>query len=497
MRKILSLFAIIILTGAVNANSAPDSFADLVEELSPAVVNISTEKERVIQERRKFGTPRGGSPFGGGSPFENFSPFFEIVPEGHPFHNFKDFFNEFQPQGFKPQSYKKMSGDKKDKEKKTITRPHGLGSGFIISKDGYVVTNYHVIEGADEITVTLNDEREFIAKIIGTDEKTDIALLKIEGNNLPFVKFGDSDKTRVGDWTLVIGNPFGLGGTVTAGIVSARQRDINAGSYDDFIQTDASINKGNSGGPMFNLKGEVIGISTAIYSPNGVGNVGIGFAIPSVMAENVINQLKNDGSVRRGWLGVKIQTITEEIAESLDIDEEGALVSEVVENSPAQKSGIQVGDVIVRFNDKRIKTMRELPRVVASTEVGKTVPVKVIRGDNKLTLDVKVEELEDENKEEPIGEIEEESKESEEFILGIKLTESEDGLKVSKIDSDSITSEAGLRVGDIIFRVNRTKVDSINKFQGAIDLAKRANRKSILLLIIRDSESFYLPIELN
>ena len=312
-------------------------------------------------------------------------------PPGSPFEEFfKDFFDRNRP----------------DSAPRKVT---SLGSGFIIDPSGYIVTNHHVIEDAEEVTVILHDDTNLKAKIIGRDTKTDLALLKVEAKKpLPYVKWGDSEKARVGDWVLAIGNPFGLGGTVTAGIISARKRDINSGPYDSYLQTDASINRGNSGGPMFNLDGEVIGINTAIFSPSG-GSIGIGFAIPSAQARTVIDQLRKYGRTRRGWLGVRIQTVTDQIAESLAMGRaRGALVAGVTDNGPADKAGIKSGDVIVAFDGQDIDEMRDLPRLVAETAIDKDVKVRVIRGGKPVELSVQVGELPDEIKERKASGVEDE-----------------------------------------------------------------------------------------
>ncbi|MDP6218268.1 MAG: Do family serine endopeptidase, partial [Alphaproteobacteria bacterium] len=326
-----------ILNSPAQAADRPDSFADLAERLSPAVVNISTSM--VVNNGSRPDLPR--------------------FPEGSPF---EDFFKEFEDRG-------------------QARRTQSLGSGFIIDSSGIVVTNNHVIENADKISVILANDEVFEAELIGRDQKTDIAVLKIDPGNtrLSAVSFGDSDKLRVGDWVIAIGNPFGLGGTVTAGIVSARGRDIGSGPYDDFIQTDASINRGNSGGPLFNLDGDVIGINTAIFSQSG-GSVGIGFAISANLATQVVQQLQDFGRTRRGWLGVFIQEVTEDIAESLGLKTaNGALVASVTENGPADKAGLQAGDVILKFDGQAVEKSRDLPRIVAETAVEKTVEVELVR----------------------------------------------------------------------------------------------------------------------
>ena len=353
------LVLIVVSIAPADAQTRPDSFADLADRLLPAVVNISTSQ--VVENRR------------GGQDFR--------FPPGSPF---EEFFREFR----------ERQGDGQDQAPRR--RSQALGSGFFISADGFVVTNNHVIEEADEISVIMQDGSEFDAELIGRDEKTDLAVLKVQSDEpLPFVPWGDSDIARVGEWVVAIGNPFGLGGSVTAGIISARQRDINSGPYDDYIQTDASINKGNSGGPLFNLQGEVIGINTAIFSPSG-GSIGIGFAVPSAIATRVVDQLKEFGRTRRGWLGVSIQTVTEDIAEGLGMEAPGgALVATLSPSGPAENAGIRQGDVILTFDGKDVETMRRLPRIVAETEIGKDVPVEVWRDGEMVTLTAQVGELDE------------------------------------------------------------------------------------------------------
>jgi len=337
--------------GAASARSAPESFADLAEELLPTVVNIATTQMVATQRGQEF----------------------------------EEFFKEF---------FERRGGEPPPQEKR---RASSLGSGFIIDPSGYIVTNNHVIAEADEITVRLHDDTSLQATVVGRDEKTDLALLKVESDKpLPAAKWGRSEDTRIGDWVVAIGNPFGLGGSVTAGIVSARQRDINSGPYDDFIQTDAAINRGNSGGPMFNVDGEVIGVNTAIFSPSG-GSVGIGFAIPSALVQNVIAQLKEHGEVRRGWLGVRIQSVTQELAEGMRLDSaHGALVASVTEGGPAAEAGILQGDVVIEFNGRIVPDMRKLPRMVAETPIGEAVDVVVWRKGEKLNFKVKLGELTEE-----------------------------------------------------------------------------------------------------
>ena len=352
MKKILLIiFTILIVPlNSKKSNAIPSSFADLAEKLMPSVVNISTTQTiKTTQNQFPFQFPPG-------SPFE-------------------DMFKEFQTP--------------------TERKASSLGSGFIIDKKGTVVTNNHVISNAEDIVVRVNN-KEYKAEVIGADPYADIAVLKIlSKDDFEFVKFGDSDLARVGDWVVAIGNPFGLGGTVTSGIISARNRDINLTRYDDFIQTDASINQGNSGGPLFNIKGEVVGINTAIIAPGQAGSIGIGFAIPANAASTIIDQLVKFGETRRGWLGVRIQEVTKEIAEVEKLKKaEGALVASVGENSPADKAGLKAGDIILEFDEKKIKTMRQLPKVVANTEVGKKVKIKIWRNSRLISKNIVLGRLE-------------------------------------------------------------------------------------------------------
>ena len=373
-----------------------------------------------------------------------------------------------------------------------------LGSGVILRSDGHIVTNNHVIENADEITIYLSDDDSFSAKIVGRDEKTDIALLKFdpEGKELSVVTFGDSDTLRVGDWVMAIGNPFGLGGSVTAGIVSARGRDIGSGPYDDFIQTDASINRGNSGGPLFNLDGEVIGINTAIFSQSG-GSVGIGFAISANLAEQVVTQLRDYGRTRRGWLGVFIQEVTEDIADSLGLkDVAGALVASVSEEGPAAKAGIEAGDVITSFDSKKVERSRDLPRIVAETSVDKTVPVTVIRNGKEIVIDVTLGELEVAENDGLIsnrptaGEAEsfadlgfDVRPLTEELATQYGLKPEENTVVITSVAENSPASRKGLEEGLIIRRLNQTAITSVEQLNEGISAARDEDRKGILMLI--------------
>nr|WP_255448370.1 DegQ family serine endoprotease [Telmatospirillum sp. J64-1] len=461
----LVALALLLTAVQVQARPAPESFADLAERLQPAVVNISTTQTMQGPERMPE-TPQ----FPPGSPFEDFfREFFENQPGGRP---------DAPPR-----------------------RSTSLGSGFIIDPEGYVVTNNHVIADADEISVILHDDTVLKAEIVGRDAKTDLALLKVNSNKeLPSLQWGDSDATRVGDWVLAIGNPFGLGGTVTAGIVSARARDINAGPYDDFIQTDASINRGNSGGPMFNMNGEVIGINTAIFSPSG-GSIGIGFAVPSALAKPVIDDLREHGRARRGWLGVRIQSVTEEIAESLGLeDARGALVASVTEGGPAEQGGIRAGDVILQFAGREVPDMRRLPRIVAETPIDRSAEVVVWRDGRRQTLNVVVGELREED-EEPVVRTSEQAPRSEPGQISVaglgmsvatvtpqirerfSLAENANGVVVVAVESTGAAAEKGIRPGDLILEVSQEQVTAPNDVVSKIEAARKAGRRSVLLLI--------------
>ena len=457
------------------ARSAPDSFADLVEKMLPAVVNISTS-QKVTRK----------SPHG----FPDFD-----LPPGSPF---KEFFDQFKQQ---------RKGSPEPSEKAT-----SLGSGFIIDSSGLIVTNNHVIDGADQITVVMKDKRRLEAKVVGKDEKTDLALLKVESAKpLPALEWGDSDKARVGDWVLAIGNPLGLGGSVSAGIISARGRDIRSGPYDDFIQTDAPINRGNSGGPLFDMKGRVIGINTAILSPNG-GSIGIGFSIPSQLAKGVISQLKRFGVTKRGWLGVQIQTVSQDIADSLGLsDVYGALVAGVVKGSPADRAGFKSGDVILKFDGKRVDESRRLPRMVAETNVGKRVRVVVWRNKRNRQLYVQLGELEKVDQTVArTGKPPTNGKTSQFDALGLslapvsddlvkrfKLPESAEGAVVTAVKPGSLAADKGLRPGSIIVEVNQVKIKNPNDFSVALEKAKGSNQKSILLLIKEGGEVRFVGLKLE
>ncbi len=426
------LVLFLVCCWALPANAQPPDFVDLAEQLKPSVVNISTAKT-VKSRTPSFRGPR--SP-GGVDMFDEF---------------FERFFREA------PQSSRKV---------------RSLGSGFIISEDGYILTNDHVVDGADEIKVKLSDGREFKGEVRGLDPKLDLALIKIEaGENLPVAKLGDSDKIRVGEWVMAIGNPFGLEQTVTVGIVSAKGRTIGAGPYDDFIQTDASINPGNSGGPLFNVKGEVIGINTAIVA----GGQGIGFAIPIYMAKQIIPQLRDEGYVTRGWLGVSLQALDEELADSFGLkNSHGALINEVVVDSPAEKAGLKRGDIILAYNGHTVEELNDLPRLVAETPVNKTVKIKIFRDGKERKVKVKIGKLDE-------GEREISARGDENGgALGITAAnvtpelvkryslEGNEGVLIVRVDPDGSAAEANLQVGDLIIEADGKEVNSVRKFEEII-----------------------------
>ena len=430
----------------------PANFSDLAENARPGVVNIQVVK---TVKNAGFGFPPSfRQPFG-----DFFGPFSEQNPHRGP-------------------------------------EQQGVGSGFVISSDGYILTNNHVVDEANQIKIKLADGKEYDAKVVGRDPKTDLALLKAEGvSNLHALQLGDSDSLKVGTWVVAIGSPFGLEQTVTAGIVSAKGRAIGSGPYDNFIQTDASINPGNSGGPLLNIEGQVIGVNTAIFSQSG-GNVGIGFAIPVNMAKEIVPQLKEKGHVTRGWLGAGIQKMTPELAKSFGLkDEKGALVSQVVKGGPAEKAGIETGDVIVEFDGKTVSDMNDLPRVVAATPVGKTVAVKVLRGGNVVDREVKIAEME--QKEEvanlstrkPLGMTVQDI--TPEIAKGLGL-KSETGVVVTNIIPGSPAAKADIRSGDLIRQVNKKPVKNVEDFKTKIENSK--DQETILLLIQRGESTLFAAL---
>lgn len=477
LRRFRSLvLALICMTTSAAAYSAPmpTSFSDIVSPLMPAVVNISTVQ--------KVSVSAPGGPFPPGSPFENFNRFFEHfgMPPGLDFDD-------------TPQDRKAVS----------------LGSGFIIDPTGYIVTNYHVIENADEITVNLSHngapDKQYTAKVVGSDQKTDLALLKITADTtLPFVEFGDSNKVKVGDWVIAIGNPFNLGGTVTVGIVSALARNINNGGIVDFIQTDAAINQGNSGGPMFNIEGKVIGVNTAILSVAAGGNIGIGFATPSDIAKDVISQLREHGSIERGLLGVRMQPVTKEFAQSLGIEEgKGVIVHMVEENSAASKAGILAGDVILSYNGSPIDQKNNLSRMVANTKPGTKVKVEVLREGKKKVIEVTIGTY----KEDSLASV---TESGDNLILGMKLSpltkeqksslhlkNNISGLMVDEIATRSSSYRRGLRRGDAILSANQQPLENVKTLKEVIEQAKYKRRDSILLLIYRSGGTLLVTVPID
>ncbi len=464
----LSMALIVSQSLMAEARGVPGSFADLAESISPSVVNITTTT--TVAGRTG---PQG------------------IVPEGSPF---EDFFREFQ--------------DRNGQDNRP-RRSSALGSGFVISEDGYIVTNNHVIESADEIMIEFFSGEELPAELIGTDPKTDIALLKVTVDApLPFVSFGDSDIARVGDWVMAMGNPLGQGFSVSAGIISARNRALS-GTYDDFIQTDAAINRGNSGGPLFNMEGDVIGVNTAILSPNG-GSIGIGFSMASNVVNSVVDQLKEFGETRRGWLGVRIQDVTDDMADALGLaSAEGAMVSDVPDG-PAKDAGMKAGDVIISFDGVTVKDTRQLVREVGNTSVGKSVRVVVQRNGASETLMVTLGRREEAEAPIPASQPAEVEEPKEQEVLGLtlspltsalrkelKLASDEKGLLVMDVLETSSAFEKGLRQGDLITEAGQTEVLTVTDLEDRISEAKEAGRKSLLLLVRRGGDPRFVALPLG
>jgi serine protease Do len=449
-------------------------FADIVEELLPAVVNISAAQEMLTNNLDQ--------------PFLN-----DLLPKN-------EMMNDLRQMVEGPGQGKNSSS---------------LGSGFIISKDGYIVTNFHVISEAREINVRLSDDSKYKARVIGVDKKSDLALLKINAaKDLKFANFGNSDKSRIGDWVIVVGNPFGLGASVSVGIISARSRDINNNQLGGFLQTDAAINQGSSGGPMFNLKGEVIGVSTAIYSPSG-SSVGIGFAAPSIIAAPIIRQLREQGEVIRGWLGVSVQDISKEMADSFNIEQKGAFVTDLAENGPARLAGIMPADIIIKFDDQEIRDMKELPRIVAKTPLNKTVKILVLRqGKPKVFMAKITKSRESDNKKietKPIFNLNNQlnNKRSSLAMLGMGLIElnnnlkkernidpKTEGLLVLEVRPKTIAANKAIMPGDIILSVNQIPIKSIEEFKNIINNSKKAARK-VMLFIKKPNGNFPVILSVN
>jgi len=452
------------------ARPAPDSFADLTAKLLPAVVNISTFQTLKAP-------PKGAIP--------------DIPPDSPLSDLFKNFMG---PRGGQPR------------------HATSLGSGFIIDPSGYIVTNNHVIENGEQITITFSDNSSLPAKLVGRDTKTDLALLKVNPKKpLPAVKFGDSDKARIGDWVIAIGDPFGIGSTVTAGIVSARNRDINAGPYDDFIQTDAPINRGNSGGPLFDMDGNVIGINSQIFSPSG-GSIGIGFSIPSNLARDVVQQLRQFGAARRGWIGVRIQAVTQELAEAMNLpSSQGALVADVTRGGPAARAGLQNGDLVTSFDGKPINDNRALPRIVANTPIGKAVNIDVLRKGRKISSRITVEKLADDAPADKAGKAPPAPKpQSRLQQLGLGLSPLDDaararykvggnvqGVVVSSVDPGSRAGDKNMRPGDVIVQVQGAAVKTPDDVARAVEAAAKSGKPVALFLVSRGGEVTYVGLRLN
>jgi serine protease Do len=495
--------SVVLVAGAAawqapaQARGAPESFADLAERVQPAVVNISTSQQVEVDSMMRR-LPPGMEEF--------FRRFGQTPPGG-----------EEGSEGQDPRQGKQPPAKPATREARS------LGSGFIIDATGYVVTNNHVVSGADgikpvdKITVILSDGTKLDAKLIGRDQASDLALLKVESKTpLPAVKFGNSKSMRVGDWVMAVGNPFGLGGTVTAGIVSALHRDLNAGAYDQYIQTDAAINRGNSGGPMFNLDGEVIGISTAIFSPTG-GNVGIGFAIPSDYASKVVDQLRVGGKVRRGFIGVRIQAVTEDIASSLGLTEEkGAIVSSVEPTGPAARAGVRSGDIILSFNGQEVATNRSLPSIVSETGIGRTVDMTVLRNGKTVKLRVTVGELPDQVASAAEPESEKKSDKADPKMaaaqksLGLTLVPLDaaaraqlefpkdvEGALISAVDPNSDAGSKGIQRGDLIVAINQQPVTKPDQAAALVAEAAKSGRPSVLIRLRRGADFFHVGVKLT
>ncbi|MGI9534096.1 MAG: DegQ family serine endoprotease [Thermodesulfobacteriota bacterium] len=466
LRSTLILFILTFISllsvSSINSYSQtndPKYLSKLVKNLSPSVVNISTTS---ISKQRPFA-------------FGN--------PRGNPDDPFQEFFDKFFGEDFQEREFKRK----------------GLGSGFIISSDGYIITNNHVVRKADEIDIILVDEEKYRAEIIGTDPKTDLALLKINPDKpLIPVKIGNSSDLEIGDWVVAIGNPFGLGNTVTAGIVSAKGRSLGLGAYDDFIQTDAAINPGNSGGPLFNFKGEVVGVNTAIIA----GGQGIGFSIPMNMANRIVNQLKTSGKVVRGWLGVHIQEISPEIQQSLNLpDDSGALISDVAPGSPAEKAGIKRGDVVLEVNNSKIEDVDDLPKIVANFSPGTRTGIKIIRNGNIQNLNVKFEEFPDEQ----FADAKPTTDKKAEATLGLVVDdltpqlkrkyriEESNGVVVVNVLRGSLAQNAGIRVGDVLMEANKKKIKSVIDLQK--ELSGLKDGSTLLLLVSRANKTIYVALK--
>ncbi|MCB1473784.1 MAG: Do family serine endopeptidase [Rhodobiaceae bacterium] len=456
-------------SASVQAPAAPFSFADVVEKVAPAVVSVVV-KAQAEQVASRF-------------------PDMGDLPEDHPFRRFfKEFEDRFGNKG---------ENDQKQRPRRFAT---AQGSGFFISADGYVVTNNHVVSNANEVSVRMSDGEEHEARVIGADPKTDLALLKIDGrDDFPFVRFATQD-VRVGDWVIAVGNPFGLGGTVTAGIISARGRDIGAGPYDDFLQIDAPVNRGNSGGPAFNLNGEVIGINTAIFSPSG-GNVGIAFAIPSSTAKDIITDLQTNGAVARGWLGVQIQAVTGEIADSVGLkDAKGAIIARILDNGPAADSDLKIGDIITSVDGGAIKDSRDLVRMIGALDPDHETKLTIWRDGGEKTVSIK---LGRQPADETIASVEtpqgKPAKAELEKSLGLAIQPAEDGkgVVVTAVDPDGGAAEKGVSEGDVILQINGQEVASVADVSAAVEAARKDGRKAVLALVQGESGQRFIPLGID
>ncbi|MEP9371035.1 Do family serine endopeptidase [Mesorhizobium sp. KR1-2] len=460
----------------VDAPQAP-GFADVVEHVSPAVVSVRVKAKTVSDDEEGFFSgPRG----------------FENLPDDHPM---KRFFRQFRGYGEQQQDGKRWHRDRQP-------RPVAQGSGFFISDDGYLVTNNHVVDGGSSFTVVTNDGKELDAKLVGADSRTDLALLKVDSDQkFTYVEFADDSKVRVGDWVVAVGNPFGLGGTVTAGIVSARGRDIGAGPYDDFIQIDAAVNHGNSGGPAFNLNGQVVGVNTAIFSPSG-GSVGIAFAIPASTAKQVVQDLMKGGSVQRGWLGVQIQPVTPDIAESLGLgnNAKGALVASVQDDGPAKKAGIVAGDVVTQVNGKDVSSPRELARIIGANPPGQPVDVTLWRNGKSETVKLDLGTLPASDKQASAEQQSSPQAQADALAnLGLTVTTADDGkgLVVTAVEPDSDAADRGIQPGDVIMSVNSVEVKGPGDVTKAMADAAKAGRKAVLVQLTREDTNRFVTLPVN
>jgi serine protease Do len=454
----------------VDAPQQAPSFANVVEKVTPAVVSVQVKSDVAPA------SDNGGMPD---------IPGFDNLPDNHPL---KRFFRDYR------------GGDQQQRRapRRSGPRPVAQGSGFFISEDGYLVTNNHVVADGSAYTVVMNDGTELDAKLIGTDERTDLAVLKVDSDKkFTYVAFADDSSVRVGDWVVAVGNPFGLGGTVTAGIVSARGRDIGAGPYDDFLQIDAAVNRGNSGGPAFDLNGQVVGVNTAIFSPSG-GNVGIAFAIPASTVKDVVAQLRDSGTVERGWLGVQIQPVSPDIAESLGLGKpQGALVSEPQEDSPAGKAGIVSGDVILSVDGKDVASPRELARLIAGINPDKSVELGVWHNGSTKTVEVKLGKMPGSEQHADAGKRAAPAANTlDDFGLTVTPSENGKGLVVTDVDSGSLADERGIQPGDVIVSVNSADVGSARDVTKAVDAASKAGRKAVLMRVEREDTSRFVALPL-